>query len=84
MLNHTFESAWRRYRARLSADELTALAEEQATIMRTVHGTMGESPSSPPAQAVAARWLALTERIHGVQVPLTDHVVVGQFGRRSA
>ena len=45
-----------------------------STLMRSVQDAIGESPSSPRAQAIAAQWLALTQRIHGEQVPVADYV----------
>lgn len=74
LLHSTLLSSWSRYRAALSADELNALANEGDAVMRGVNEAIGESPSSPLAQAIAGQWLALTQRIYGEQVQATDYV----------
>jgi len=74
MLHNTLLSSWNRFRAGLSTDQLAALADEGASVMRDVHEATGESPSSPRAQATAAEWLELAQRIHGKQVPVADYV----------
>jgi TipAS antibiotic-recognition protein len=74
MSHNMLMSSWSRFRAVLSADQLTALADEGDTLMRGVHEALGQSPSSPQAQAIAAQWLALTRRIYGEQVSVADHL----------
>ena len=74
MLNDMLMSSWSRFRAALSPDQLTALADEGDTLMRGVHEALGKSPSSPEAQVIAAQWLALTRHIYGEQVSVADHL----------